>query len=91
MYKITYSKEVRKRLDKKFGAKDTARIESAIERKLTVTPVKNGKALSGEWDGSWRIKVGDFRVIYLIYEEEKEVKIISIGHRGMVYDIHWML
>jgi mRNA interferase RelE/StbE len=32
-----------------------------------------------------RLRVGDYRVVYSIYEEKKLVKILSIGHRKEVY------
>ena len=34
----------------------------------------------------WRLRIGDFRAIYMIDEEEKRVLILFIGHRSEVYD-----
>lgn len=34
----------------------------------------------------WRLKVGDYRVIYEINEERQQVIILFIGHRKKVYD-----
>lgn len=34
----------------------------------------------------WRLKAGDYRVIYEIQEAEKKVIILYIGHRKNVYD-----
>ncbi|MCK5523835.1 MAG: type II toxin-antitoxin system RelE/ParE family toxin [Thiomargarita sp.] len=33
----------------------------------------------------WRIRVGDYRVIYSVYEEEKWVDIIAVRHRKKAY------
>jgi mRNA interferase RelE/StbE len=41
------------------------------------------KALSGEWDGYFRLRVGDFRVIFQITPEA--VVIARVRHRADVY------
>ena len=41
------------------------------------------KALSGEWDGTFRLRVGDFRVIFRLVPEE--VTILRVRHRSEVY------
>jgi mRNA interferase RelE/StbE len=44
-----------------------------------------GTKLSGELSGLWRIRVGDYRIIYLINEKEKQVILIDVGHRKKIY------
>lgn len=34
----------------------------------------------------WRIRVGDYRVIYAIYEVEQKVDVITIRHRSKAYE-----
>ncbi len=34
----------------------------------------------------WRIRVGDWRVGYEIYDDTKVVRIIAVGHRREFYD-----
>ncbi len=34
----------------------------------------------------WRIRVGDYRVIYAIYDNERKVDIITIRHRSKAYE-----
>jgi mRNA-degrading endonuclease RelE of RelBE toxin-antitoxin system len=41
------------------------------------------KALSGEWDGYFRLRVGDFRVIFQI--TPKAITIAGVRHRSEVY------
>jgi mRNA-degrading endonuclease RelE of RelBE toxin-antitoxin system len=41
------------------------------------------KALSGEWDGYYRLRVEDFRVIFRIVPEE--LVIARVRHRSDVY------
>jgi len=41
------------------------------------------KALSGDWDGYYRLRVGDFRVIFTIASEG--IVIVRVRHRSDVY------
>jgi mRNA-degrading endonuclease RelE of RelBE toxin-antitoxin system len=41
------------------------------------------KALSGEWDGYFRLRVGEFRVIFQMVPEE--ITILRVRHRSDVY------
>lgn len=34
---------------------------------------------------AWRIRVGDYRIIYEIHDRELQVLVITVGHRGDVY------
>ena len=43
------------------------------------------KKLRGGQD-AWRIRIGDYRVIYTIDDKEKQVKVTRIGHRREVYE-----
>ncbi|HYN20276.1 MAG TPA: type II toxin-antitoxin system RelE/ParE family toxin [Thermoanaerobaculia bacterium] len=59
------------------------RVRDAI-RTLSVTPRPAGcRKLSGR-DG-WRIRVGDYRVIYDIDDSAQNVTILHLGHRCEVY------
>ena len=41
--------------------------------------------LSGQMGASWRIRVGAYRILYRIDDENRRVKIYRIKHRGRVY------
>jgi mRNA interferase RelE/StbE len=41
------------------------------------------KKLKGR--NAWRVRVGEYRVIYEIHDRELQVLVITIGHRGDVY------
>lgn len=45
-----------------------------------------GKPLSRELIRKFSYRVGAYRVIYLVNQEDKNVTILSAGHRGIVYN-----
>jgi len=45
----------------------------------------NIKALKGEFSGKYRLRVGDYRVIYRVENEIITITIIRIGHRKEIY------
>jgi mRNA interferase RelE/StbE len=45
----------------------------------------NIKPLKGELAGYYRYRVGDYRVVYSIDDEQKQVFVLIIKHRGEVY------
>ena len=64
--------------------KDIAdRIKRAIEHRLLVAPEKYGTRLKKGLGGYWKMRVGDYRIIYRIVR--KEIRILIIGHRKDVY------
>jgi mRNA interferase RelE/StbE len=36
-------------------------------------------------DDLWRIRVGDYRVVYAIYDERLLVTVVRVGHRREIY------
>lgn len=44
-----------------------------------------GKKLVGE-KTAWRIRVGDYRVIYDIYDEQLTITVVRAGHRREIYE-----
>jgi len=47
-------------------------------------PEERGKHL--KYSNFWRIRIGDYRVIYEINSKEKKIIVLFIGHRKNVYD-----
>jgi mRNA interferase RelE/StbE len=50
------------------------------------TPQSFGKALSGNFTGLWRYRIGDYRLICLINKDVFTVLVLRVGHRKNVYD-----
>jgi mRNA interferase RelE/StbE len=45
-----------------------------------------GKPLVGRLSGWWSLRIGDYRVIYQVKNNELIIVVIRIGHRKNVYD-----
>jgi mRNA interferase RelE/StbE len=48
-------------------------------------PRTTGKALQGQLSGYWRYRVGDYRLICQIKDNELIILVIEIGHRKNIY------
>lgn len=66
---------------KTIGVSAQKAIFKDIRKKLSLEPKSYGKPLSGELKGYWRLRVGDYRVVYKIKEDEVEVSVVKVGIR----------
>lgn len=83
MFKIRFHKKVFKDLDN-LPENEVERIAEQIER-LKTNPFPPGfKKLSGK-DGIYRIRQGNYRVVYSADQKEKEVIIWAVRHRKDIY------
>jgi mRNA interferase RelE/StbE len=64
-------------------AADQSRIIAAIRSLAGVPRPSGSKKLSGR--AAWRIRIGEYRVIYEINDEQRIVLVVTIGHRREVY------
>lgn len=85
MYKIEYVESVKDDLSS-ISKSNKEQIRKAIEKKLATNPIEFGKPLQYSLKGLRRLRVGDYRVIFRIEEENKTVLIVKVGHRGEVYE-----
>jgi len=81
-YEVYLLRRAQKSLSK-IGVHDYERLQEAI-LDLGEEPKPRGcRKLSGR--EGWRIRVGDYRVIYEIDEAEREVTVLDVGHRRDIY------
>jgi len=73
------------------AAKELEKVEDQIKsrikeklRELRDNPERMGKRL--KTSDFWSLRVGDYRAIYEIDRNKKQVVILFIGHRKKVYD-----
>jgi len=85
LYRIVVSKSAEKDL-KRISTSVLNRIAVKVDA-LAEDPRPSGsKKLKGTQEELWRIRVGDYRIIYEIGDELKLVDIRRIRHRKDVYD-----
>ena len=85
-YLIEYRPEVHNDLDE-IPKNIQTRIKRAIEQRLETSPDRYGERLRRSLLGLWKLRVGDYRVVYEI--KGHKVTIWIIGNRKEVYgDIH---
>ncbi|TAN59943.1 type II toxin-antitoxin system RelE/ParE family toxin [bacterium] len=84
MYKVVYIDQVEEDL-KKLDKSTVKKILARIEAYLAEDPKGLGKSLKGEFQGYWRYRWGDYRVIYKISEREILILVLRISNRKDVY------
>jgi mRNA interferase RelE/StbE len=82
MYRVVLSKSVEKQLHK-LAADIQPRILKRLSDLESNPRPADVKKLKGR--DAWRIRIGDYRVIYEIRDRVLQVIVITIGHRGDVY------
>ena len=85
-YKLAFTDKANKQF-KRLGKPVQKRIQAYLDEVTTLdNPRSRGKILTGNWAGMWRYRVGSYRVICDIKDEELTIVAIKIGHRREVYD-----
>ena len=85
MYHILISNSAEKDMDKLPSAA-LKKVEVAIDH-LSHEPRPAGcKKLKGSYENLWRIRVGDYRVVYLIADKIEVIDIRRVRHRKDVYE-----
>jgi mRNA interferase RelE/StbE len=83
-YSITLARSARKELES-LNSSLVQRIFPKIEA-LAIEPRPKGcRKLRGE-KNLWRIRVGEYRVIYAIYDDNRVVDVIAVRHRSAAYE-----
>ncbi|MFP5385742.1 MAG: type II toxin-antitoxin system RelE family toxin [Bacteriovoracia bacterium] len=83
-WEVLYTKSAKDEISSLDGSKKKI-IKRAIEDKLMTDPLKFGVPLRRNLSGLFKLRVGDFRIIYQINNSEVVVLIVAVGHRREVY------
>lgn len=86
-----YSVELSERFKKEFRKLDkyTQRmIRAWINKNLVdcTDPRQHGKGLTANRSGQWRYRIGDYRLICEIHENELVILALTVGHRREIYE-----
>ena len=72
---------------RKFDPQVRRRVQAAIELLATEPRPPAATQLVGG-AGEWRVRTGDYRIVYEIQEERLLVLVLSAGHRREIYQRH---
>lgn len=71
--------------------KQFAKLDKPIQKRIKKyldeieDPRSRGKALIGNLLGIWRYRVGDYRILCKIKNEELIILVLEVGHRSKIY------
>jgi mRNA interferase RelE/StbE len=85
---VTYPIEVAPAAVRQLRKLDRAaqrRVQAAIELLATEPRPSGAKKLVGG-DGEWRVRTGDYRVVYEIHDTVLLILVVAVGHRREIYD-----
>lgn len=85
-YRVRFTEAGKKEL-KKLDKSTAALIMAWIKKNLEgcPNPRQHGKGLTAIRGGQWRYRVGDYRLLAEIQEDEIIILILNIGHRRDIY------
>jgi mRNA interferase RelE/StbE len=69
---------------RKLDSQARRRVQAAIELLASEPRPPGATKLSGG-EGEWRVRTGDYRIIYEIHDQALLVLVIAVGHRREVY------
>lgn len=84
MYKLVPTRRFIKQL-KKLDRYTQILIKKYLENNVLEDPRRHGKALAGNQGGQWRYRIGNYRVIMHIVDDELIVSTLEVGHRRDIY------
>lgn len=82
-FEIRYHSDVKNVDLSLIDAKIQKRIKMAIETRLMTAPHQYGEPLRKTLKGYWKLRVGDYRIVFKIVDE---IYILVIIHRKKVYE-----
>jgi mRNA interferase RelE/StbE len=82
-YSVRFARSAAKEMDE-LESSLVGRIFPRIEALAREPRPKGCRKLEGE-KFLWRIRIGDYRVVYAIYDEDRLVRIIAVRHRSRAY------
>jgi mRNA interferase RelE/StbE len=83
-YTITFARSARRELEA-LNARLVQRIVSAIDALARDPRPRGCRKLRGE-SNLWRIRIGQYRVVFAVYDERQLVDIIAVRHRSTAYE-----
>ncbi|NNN21866.1 MAG: type II toxin-antitoxin system RelE/ParE family toxin [Acidimicrobiales bacterium] len=86
-YRLSIARPAARSLTELLPPKIAAAIYTFITGPLIENPHRVGKPLRPPLDPTWSARRGEYRVLYLIDDSSRTVKVTAIRHRGHAYNI----
>jgi mRNA interferase RelE/StbE len=85
-WRVAFDAAAAKELNK-LGASEQRRILKFLRERIATEedPRRLGMALTGDFSGLWRYRVGDYRLIASLDDGRFTVLVLRVGHRSSVY------
>lgn len=84
--RVEFSEAARKRLKKLDNSIRKRIIDYMADVAALDNPRSRGKRLVGNLLGFWRYRVGDYRILCRIKDDELVIAVVKVAHRREVYD-----
>lgn len=69
----------------KFILKQQPEQRKRILKAISKLPDEGDRKMLKAHSGFFRLRVGDYRIIYSVHEEQLIVRVITVGNRGDIY------
>ena len=86
VYELAFHPEAAKEL-KRLEANVRQRVLNKVQWLLEHIEDVQHKPLTAQWEGTYRLRVGDYRVIYSIDRKHGQVVVYAVGHRREIYKL----
>lgn len=84
MYNLAFVPQVEddfKRLDRSIRQRILRKVQWLSEHVHELTH----ESLSGQWVGTYKLRVGDYRVVYTLNHDKERILVHAVGHRREIY------
>lgn len=83
LYQIEFSRQADRQF-RNLPSQTQQRLKSKIDS-LASTPRPHGSEKLSSFDQLYRIRVGDYRIVYAVEDNRLVVLVVTVGHRREVY------
>ena len=82
-YEVAFARSARREL-MRLPEQTAVRILSRIDSLISDPRPPGSRKLRGH-DALWRVRVGDYRVVYDVSDNDRRVEIVAVRHRSAAY------
>ncbi|MBW2108303.1 MAG: type II toxin-antitoxin system RelE/ParE family toxin [Deltaproteobacteria bacterium] len=86
MYNVEFTREAEADLiplSKPIAQRILKKLRWLAENLDVITP----EPLTGQWHGTFKLRIGDYRVLYTFNKTQQKIIVHLVGHRSKIYKI----